>query len=46
MVVLLGTGALRVRSREGERTFQVSRGFLQVIDNRVSVLAEEVEIHD
>ncbi|MCG8468556.1 MAG: ATP synthase F1 subunit epsilon [Gemmatimonadetes bacterium] len=43
MVVLLGTGTLRVRGAEGERRFSVSRGFLQVVDNRVSVLAEDIE---
>ena len=43
MVVLLGTGRLRVRSPDGEWSFRVARGFLQVVDNDVSVLAEEVE---
>lgn len=43
MVVLLGTGRLVIRSPEGDRRFRVSRGFLQVVDNDVSVLAEEVE---
>ena len=44
MVVLLGTGTLTVRSPDDTRSFRVSRGFLQVVDNDVSVLAEEVEI--
>lgn len=43
MVVLLGTGQLIVRSPDAERRFQVSRGFLQVVDNEISVLAEAVE---
>ena len=43
MVVLLGTGTLRVRSPDASHSFKVSRGFLQVVDNEVSVLAEEVE---
>ncbi|MFV1986246.1 MAG: F0F1 ATP synthase subunit epsilon [Gemmatimonadota bacterium] len=43
MVVLLGTGELRIRSADGDTRFRVSRGFLQVVDNEVSVLAEEVE---
>lgn len=45
MVALLGTGELRIRTpgAEGERRFRVSRGFLQVVDNEISVLAEEVE---
>lgn len=43
MVVLLGTGELVVRAPDGDHRFHVSRGFLQVVDNVVSVLAEEVE---
>lgn len=43
MVVLLGTGRLVIRSLDGDRRFHVSRGFLQVVDNDVSILAEEVE---
>lgn len=42
MVVLLGTGTLRVRSPDGDRAFRVAKGFLQVVDNQVAVLAEEV----
>jgi len=44
MVVLLGTGKLRVSSVDGETSLHVSRGFLQVVDDEVTVLAEEVEI--
>lgn len=43
MTVLLGTGELVVRTEEGDRRFHVSRGFLQVVDDVVSVLAEEVK---
>ncbi len=46
MVVLLGEGELRIRSLDGETRFRVARGFLQVIDNEVSILAEEVEPAD
>jgi F-type H+-transporting ATPase subunit epsilon len=43
MTVLLGEGELRVRSSGGEvRHLRVARGFLQVIDDEVTVLAEEV----
>lgn len=42
MVVLLGEGLLRIRTDRGRRCFRVARGFLQVLDNTVSVLAEEV----
>jgi len=43
MVTLLGSGELVVRNDETEQRFSVARGFLQVVDNEVSVLAEEVE---
>ena len=43
MVVLLGEGLLRVRTDDGPRRFRVARGFLQVLDNTVAVLAEDVE---
>lgn len=43
MVVLLGTGDLRISTPDGETRFRVSRGFLQVVENEVSILAEEVE---
>ena len=43
MTVLLGEGELRVRSDGETHRFRVARGFLQVVDNEVSVLAEEVE---
>ncbi len=44
MVVLLGTGEFRIRSADGDTRLHVSRGFLQVVDDQVSVLAEEVEV--
>ena len=42
MVVLLGEGVLRIHTVDGDTEFHVSRGFLQVVDNDVSVLAEEI----
>ena len=42
MVVLLGTGRLVVEGPEGTHAFDVSKGFLQVVDNSVSALAESV----
>lgn len=43
MVVLLGEGELIVRRYwQHDLRFQVARGFLQVVDDEVSVLAEEV----
>jgi F-type H+-transporting ATPase subunit epsilon len=44
MVTLLGTGQLVVRSPDGEHRFDLSRGFLQVVDNEISVLAEAVQV--
>lgn len=43
MTVLLGEGELRLRHEGRTERFRVARGFLQVVDNEVSVLAEEVE---
>lgn len=40
MLVLLGKGPLRVRTASGEQRFEVSGGFLQVVDNVVTVLSE------
>ena len=42
MMVLLGEGELRLRGHSGLRRFHVARGFLQVVENDVTVLAEEV----
>lgn len=44
MVVLLGTGELRINTVDGQTRYHVSRGFLQVVDNEVSVLAEELTV--
>jgi len=43
MMVLLGSGQLRIRLRNSEEHFLVSGGFLQVIDNVVTVLSERAE---
>jgi F-type H+-transporting ATPase subunit epsilon len=42
MMVLLGEGELRLRERRTMHRFHVARGFLQVVDNEVTVIAEEV----
>ncbi len=42
MMVLLGTGDVTVRDGGSVHRIPVSGGFLQVVDNEVSVLAEEV----
>lgn len=41
LMALLGEGTLRIVTEEGTRRFQVSGGFVQVVDNEVSVLSEE-----
>jgi F-type H+-transporting ATPase subunit epsilon len=40
---LLGTGRLVLRTSEGESRFQVSGGFIQVVENVVRVVAEKAE---
>lgn len=43
LMTLLGQGALVVRQGSDVRRFQVKGGFLQVVDNRVRVVAEHVQ---
>lgn len=43
LLALLGTGALRVREAGEELHFHVSGGFLQVVEDRVTVLSESAE---
>jgi F-type H+-transporting ATPase subunit epsilon len=42
-MTLLGEGTLTVRRAETAHRFLVRGGFLQVVDNRVRVVAEHVE---
>ena len=42
-MTLLGTGTLTIRGAGGTRRFTVKGGFLQVVDNRVRVVAEQVK---
>ena len=42
-MTLLGEGTLTVRRAETARRFTVRGGFLQVVDNRVRVVAEHVQ---
>jgi F-type H+-transporting ATPase subunit epsilon len=44
LMTLLGTGTLRVESSEGLKRFQVSGGFLQVVDDTVRVVTEEASL--
>jgi F-type H+-transporting ATPase subunit epsilon len=41
MMVLLGSGSLRVKLGGNEQKFQVSGGFLQVVGDVVTVLSEQ-----
>ncbi len=42
-MTLLGKGKLVVRQGENTRSFEVSGGFLQVVDNNVRVVTEKSE---
>jgi F-type H+-transporting ATPase subunit epsilon len=43
MLVLLGKGPLRIRTKGGEQRFDVEGGFLQVVDDIVTVLSERAD---
>lgn len=43
LMALLGDGVLRLETDEGTRRYRVAGGFLQVVNNEVSVLSEEAE---
>ena len=43
MMTLLGDGELSVRRGDSTRTFKVRGGFLQVVHDRVRVVAEHVQ---
>ena len=40
MVALLGEGELRIDAQGGTHRFEVAGGFLQVVDNRLTILSE------
>ena len=40
LMALLGTGTLRIDSGREQKSYTVSGGFLQVVDNTVTVLSE------
>jgi F-type H+-transporting ATPase subunit epsilon len=42
-MTLLGQGTLTVRRADAVRRFTIRGGFLQVVDNRVRVVAEHVQ---
>lgn len=43
LMTLLGEGALRIETGAGARRFRVSSGFVQVVENEVSILSERAE---
>ncbi len=43
LMALLGEGALRVETERGSQRFRVSGGFVQVMNNEVSILSETAE---
>lgn len=42
LLTALGQGPLRVRTADGDRRWTIDGGFLQVLDNQVSVVAERL----
>lgn len=40
MIVLLGGGELRIDAQGGQQRFDVAGGFMQVVENRVTILSE------
>jgi len=44
MMVLLGAGEVIVKDGNSTHRIRVSGGFMQVVDDEVSVLAEQVEV--
>jgi F-type H+-transporting ATPase subunit epsilon len=43
MMALLGEGTMRVTRNDNEERFHVSGGFMQVVDDVVSVMSEQAE---
>ncbi len=43
LMALLGKGPLRIETTAGTRRFQVSGGFVQVLENEVSIASEQAE---
>lgn len=44
-LVLLGEGELKVRDGTADHRFHISGGFLQVVNDVVTVLSEHAEVH-
>ncbi len=46
LMTLLGEGPLTLKTDEGERVFDVRGGFLQVVNDTVSVVAEQAKTRE
>jgi F-type H+-transporting ATPase subunit epsilon len=46
LMTLLGKGAMTVRNGADERVFDVRGGFLQVVNDKISVVAEHAEAQE
>lgn len=44
MLVLLGAGEVRVRSGGADQKFRIEGGFMQVVDDRVTILSERADL--
>lgn len=42
-LVLLGTGPVRITTGGAQQTYQISGGFMQVVDDKVTILSERAE---
>jgi F-type H+-transporting ATPase subunit epsilon len=43
MLVLLGDGEVRIRAGGQDQRFRITGGFLQVVDDKVTILSERAE---
>ena len=43
-LVLLGNGAVRIKNAGTQQSFVISGGFMQVVDDRVTILSEKAEL--
>jgi F-type H+-transporting ATPase subunit epsilon len=42
-LVLLGTGPVRISNAGAQQTYNISGGFMQVVEDRVTILSERAE---